>query len=471
MVSQARFWELLHCISSSISYWYVVLNGNWCCIDNFTYQRRSKKRKEERENANAFDPADFRRSAIMMHDPPTHDDTVSRGFNPRPPSMIERKLASPAPTYGPHGGMQPGMTYNPYGDHSQGQYGYGAGDNSPYGNGMDHQAQYAPPHQMMNQTPTSLFSPSAYGQSPFSPVTPGGFVTRRTSAGSSNGHQGQEARESPFFTQPNSTAAGLAAAAQYATYPTQPGTHDHQHNQPTAANSYVDLDRSSVTPFQAQQYAEISRKLNTQVPTGGAGGQSSLRMQNITEDDDDDFIAPPPPPQKYDVSPFADPTTPRGQQFSLDHQPQAQAQTPVQSQFQPQSQSQVQQQQQQQEQDEDDFSAGYYATATPTAPSLPRVTSIPPMLPEIHVQPRVSVNVHGEGGAGGFEFPNPRFAQSGTFPVTPSPLASSFGDEVHAAVGAGTPAAVAAPASAPSQVALGKRPETVYDPEDAYGGI
>lgn len=432
-----------------------------------------------------------------MHDPPTHDDTVTRGLSPRPPSMLERKLAPPAPTYGPHGGMQPGMTYNPYGDNSQGQYGYGAGDDSRYGT-MDHQAQFVPyaPHQMMNQTPqTSLFSPSAYGQSPFSPVTPhpdqtpGGFVTRRASAGSSNGHHGQQTREAPLFTQPQHTQANSAVgaagvgAAQYAAYPTQPGTHDHQYGQPTTSNSYIDLDRSSVTPFQAQQYAEISRRLNTQVPNGGAVPQSHMHMQNITEDDGDDFIAPPPPPQKYAVSPFADPTTPRGQQFSLDHQPQAQVQkTPVQTQFHPQSQPQGQQQHQQQEQDEDDFSGGYYAsidTTAPAAPSLPRVASIAPMLPEIHVQPRVSVNVNGEGGAGGYEFPNPRFAQGGAFPVTPSPLASTFGDEVHAAVGSGAgermPAVAAGPARKPVPVqsaeAMGKRPETVYDPEDAYGGI
>jgi hypothetical protein len=136
-----------------------------------------------------------------------------------------------------------------------------------------------------------------------------------------------------------------------------------------------------------------------------------------------------------------------------------------------------------------------------TAPTLPELGSSPPILPEINIQARVSAapsydfpaSVHDNtanptplsatfpngaaAGAGGGLFADNAFMNN--FPVTPSPLASSFAlpsppaakksfdSEVH--LGPSPLHQEVSPTAASS--ATKPRPETVYDPEDAYGGI
>ena len=103
------------------------------------------------------------------------------------------------------------------------------------------------------------------------------------------------------------------------------------------------------------------------------------------------------------------------------------------------------------------------------------------MLPEINIQSRNSF------ASGGYDFPaSVRGSSVGTpltagfgaqtilvdkptnnFPVTPSPLATSFVmNESN-----GTGSEDRAPMARPASVEQVKRPETVYDPEDAYGGF
>jgi len=127
-----------------------------------------------------------------------------------------------------------------------------------------------------------------------------------------------------------------------------------------------------------------------------------------------------------------------------------------------------------------------------TNSSRSRVDSAPPTLPEITVESRVSVNsydfpssIRGSAlpisplasgfpsgmtaAAHGLHAQNPH---GHPYPTTPSPLASSFamdsppiGNTFHAGQAAPAP-----PASS-TRPEEKKRPETVYDADDAYGGI
>ncbi|KAF5379522.1 hypothetical protein D9615_006500 [Tricholomella constricta] len=384
----------------------------------------NRKRKREEDNSTGFNASDFRRSAVLMNDPPTHDETVERGFNPRPPTMIERRLASPAPTFGTQYGAPAPFGGNEYGGNE-------------YGN-MDQYGQYqtfAPGQLMNNMSPISATSAhptypnAAYGQSPFSPIgspvsemAPGyeggqpGVLTRQPSANGANGYPQDD-------------------AAQYATYP-------NQANLPVQ-NEYVDLDRSSVTPYQAAQYAEISKQLNTEVPAG----LDTPAVNNMIHTSNE---APPVPTNDIN-SPFADP-------IPAALLPAAAAQVPRHS--------------------TDSVSHELNDFPIPPSPahnSSPRIDSTPPMLPEIHVESRVA----------SYDFPNA--VRSHQFPATPSPLASSFGIATPSAAATSFPAAEPAPAAAPAAVPAAapaaaparapaatdekKRPDTIYDDDDAYGGF
>lgn len=450
-----------------------------------------------------------------MNDPPTHEDTIAQGYNPRPPSMIERRLAphpapaSPAPTFGTQYGAPGPMHYEDYSG-GQGQ-GYSGGRGQGYG-AADNYGQmnsFAPGQIMRNASPPHtatfahpLFSSSAYGQSPFSPMSPASSVAPYDSAyndrgeyvGANNAHltrqpsgganlQRQLSADSavlPLSRQPSGTATDYPAMpqqaygvpqvlhhahnvgpAQYAHYPSA-ADNTTRHSIPMPTDDYVDLDRSSVTPYQAAQYAEISRRLNAEVP----GGLDTPAVQKFVQGNmgsiqEDDAATLPNKPMSVSVSPFADPSNPQQDEFEFPAPP---------------------------------------SPAHTAASSRPRIDSTPPMLPEIYVQPRVSVasydfpnSVHGSAAPSPLGSGFPSGVAAGVSagmrpPATPSPLASSFAlpvspavenrfeDTLKAPAAARVPQAEGAPAPAVARPRPGeqKRPDTVYtvyDPEDAYGGI
>jgi hypothetical protein len=228
----------------------------------------------------------------------------------------------------------------------------------------------------------------------------------------------------------------------------------------SAQAHYVDLSRSSVTPFQAVQYADISRRLNTDVPGPMPASLIAAAIDSVTKVEDherprsppsDDthgsdhhlsFPAPPahdlPPPS----SPFAE--APPADEY-------VRAALPG-------------------DDDHDAFDAP--DELMPPAPARERITSTPPMLPEITLPQRAF--------SPGFSSP-----RSYDFPasVTPSPRLSAMDS---ASSNAPVPRAfqgspLAGPAQAQGQAPSpqghspgDKRRDTVYtlyDPDDAYGGI
>lgn len=142
----------------------------------------------------------------------------SRSYNPRPPTMIERHNTSHGlATQAGYGGQ------NFYG-------GYGAyGQQPPYEHPEMIQSTGSPP-------------PQAYGAQP---MGYGGY----------HGPQQQLVRQpsnAQYLTRQPTSAAGYAPAPP----PVPHGSLD------TNAQ-YIDLNRSSISPYQAAQYADISRQLGT----------------------------------------------------------------------------------------------------------------------------------------------------------------------------------------------------------------
>ena len=461
-----------------------------------------------------------------MDDPPTHEDTVARGFNPRPPSMIERRFASPAPAMLSTKYPAPALDAG-YSDNSNSQ-GYGATES------YSHYTSYSPGQVINVSSPPQMatsadpFStPSVYGQSPFSPLASpistvnqtynergefvAGPVLTRQSSRSNLSRQPSAAMaaypsvNAAIARQPSARDPSAADPIQYVT------TASDLTSQNVPANDYVDLARSSVTPFQAAQYAEISRRLNTEVPGGlntpAVREYVQGRMGSATEDQGAEYEEVPPLPPKDRVSPFADPT-------SAPPSPQTNYVVPHEDELAPEPASPASIAQ------DLDFPAP--PSNTHIATSRYRIDSTPPMLPEILVQSRGSIS-----SLSGYDFPSsvrgsltPSAVSSGflmaessglfpdsplgnRFPATPSPLASSFGflntpsavgkgsfpvtpveRDFHTAITATTDddriiTSAGASNRAPVEDTAVTQPRgkkrhtvyTVYDPEDAYGGI
>lgn len=384
-----------------------------------------------------------------MDDPPTHDDTVSRGFNPRPPTMIERHLASPAPTFGAQYG-HPGPAFNEYtGEYADNGAGYGAPNYQSFSPGQVLTMNNGAPSPIAANSAHPMYADPAYAQSPFSPAgSP--IAPHDQYAGQEYYEHGQPPAGVVAYPVLTRQGSGSSQTSDKRRLPTP--TDIQRENAP--ANDYVDLNRSSVSPYQAEQYQEISRRLNTEVPAG-------LPTAEIEKD------LPPQP----NTSPFADPASvppSPGGQYAIDRR---NLERPVSG---------------------ESLASQTLEFPVPPSPahavsSRYRVDSSPPTLPEIFVESRVSV--------GGFPMRNSEImspgltpGQGSRFPTTPSPLASSFampspppsGESsfVHNAAAAPSPLhnEVSAPEAAATKEEnpnAKKRATTysMYDPEDAYGGI
>jgi hypothetical protein len=167
-------------------------------------------RRQRNNDVDDFDASAFKRQSAILIDDPVH-------YNPRPPTMIERHNASPALA-------------------AQGGYG-GQNFFGNYG-GYDQQASYATGEIVQH---AGSPPPQPYGQQPM-------------------GYSGyNDPRPQQLSRQPSNPAYLNRQPSTTAAYgpppvPVDPNAH------------YADLNRSSVTPFQATQYADISRHLGTYNP-------------------------------------------------------------------------------------------------------------------------------------------------------------------------------------------------------------
>ncbi|KAF9454461.1 hypothetical protein P691DRAFT_754692 [Macrolepiota fuliginosa MF-IS2] len=464
------------------------------------FLRRTRKRGMD-EGA-GFDARDFRRSAVMLQDPPTHQDTINRGYNPPPsPSMIEHQQT---PVSAPASGWGYAESY--YGNNPTGHGAYGR-----------YEGQYADYANLTPPLPTAKSTPVSahYGQNPISPASPmpspyvqpgmAPVLTRQASGSTTERHSATEASE----------IVRQEVNAPYPTLVRQNTTRSVQ----IPVDDYVDLARSSVSPFQAAQYMEISRQLNAQPPLETLEPSPTSPAQlYVTQQKD----LPPVPPRaivQETVAPMApaafQPTQPTSPRLRTESEPVAPPiaepapaivapPSPGSSMLNPQT-LHVQ-----------DFSTDSFSLTqeselefpVPPSPAISyssryRVESIPPSLPEIKIQERSSVSsyiprspmigtgyISGMSGMSDVSGPNSVGLQpvglrsEGRFVPAPSPLASSFGvtspaeerDGVFARAQAkARNATVATARTTPAAVAGDEKEDgkrvTVYDPDDAYGGF
>ena len=220
-------------IGFAVAFFFVSVSGPKSSFSfNVSQQRRARKR--ELDDAARFDVRDFRRSAVMLPDPSTRGDIMNGGYTYNPPMMMQRnhEISIPASPWSYAGSNMAG-----YGIHSQ------------YQDASDHVLSSAPlaqtfvtaSGQQFEQDPTAstpLRSP--YGQS----TSDSSVLVRQLSNNLS---------QRRTLAQSKSTSA-----VPHQTFISPPATGNTQ----IPADDYVDLSRSSVSPFQAVQYAEISRHLN-----------------------------------------------------------------------------------------------------------------------------------------------------------------------------------------------------------------
>jgi len=300
------------------------------------------RRWNRNDDAEHFDSDVFRRQSVMLSD---DDEPLTRSPTlPRPPTMIERHMANATPVSSM--GSQFGHPY------AQGNY----------------NVQYNSPGYNSPGFNSSGFNPPGYNspgvgqvvtpQNPFYSPYPDSPATAHFDAP----YNGDLAHQPAYLSR----------------QPSSPGMPPPPGNNQSDAH-YVDLSRSSVTPFQATQYEEISRHLDIPSPVPGPIAEE----QSHAHDNADPVLG----------EPFADSTS-------------------------------------------DD--TGALQQPSPVHSANPRVTPKPPSLPEISqmsMSPVYQLN---------FGLKGPSVSTGGpTIPAT-----------VH--------------------VSQGKRPDTVYtvyDDEDAYGGI
>ncbi|KZT68716.1 hypothetical protein DAEQUDRAFT_766124 [Daedalea quercina L-15889] len=480
------------------------------------------RRKRSDAPLDDFDPHNFKHQSVILPDEGvlsrtssinrTHNEPDERSLN------MEQTVAALPPSYGGsyagYGGE--GNYYNhPYSPY-QAQYNYGVGQymnapstpttpyaatptsatpfmnsHAPYG--VIFQAPGSPvTRQPSNSTAQYLNRQPSMGamQNVSEPATPDAALTRQASMGAvsmlsrapSTGvgqvlsRQPSVGAEQALNRQP-STGTTLSrqptdiANASLYRQPSefiaeilnrQRGSQVQAEQQVGPDAHYVDLSRSSVTPFQAQQYSEISRHLSILLPVANA--PAPVAKDNVKDHKDLPADPAQETPAKDTASPFADPED-GGQEVTIPGYPHI-----VDFPMTPQT----------------DESFGPLPSprlfATPPSPkyelSLPspvfspdRVTSTPPVLPEIHLQERSFSPVAGYPIA-------PMSAQpSGSFDL-PSPLPQAHFDEGKDSVKPDTPTTVRPPS--PVKLAPGaaapdaKRPDTVYSvkhDEDAYDGI
>jgi hypothetical protein len=239
-------------------------------------------------------------------------------------------------------------------------------------------------------------------------------------------------------------------------------------NLPLPANDYIDVTRSSVTPFQAAQYVEIANRLDTEVPQG----LDTPALNEYVHSRDASLAtissgAPPIVPPKD--SHYSQASNSTGSRSLKRTSGQSQASVDIMKDL--------------------EF-------PTPPSPVLStssryRVDSTPPTLPEIAID-RGSVSQYSLPSSyrdstgsipqyspfpgSGSGFPSGvsqtitvggKLGPQSRFPTTPSPLGNSFvmSENRNQFPSSPTPSSPTIP-----EVKV-QRPETIYDAEDAYGGI
>jgi len=253
--------------------------------------RRLNKKRENEALGDVFDRNSFVRDSVAIPDHGDNDHPSDRG-RPRPPTMIARHIGAtggnntpfaggydggyggaavpPMPDNGGYYGNNGGYNGNNGGYNGNGydQYGAGHGAGHGYNGEYDHQydqyGHYAPPQQGY----------AAYQDSPMhSPMDP--YADHGAHSAQYLNHQvGSEYPAMPPAAVSSPTDSGRTLTRQPSS-----GAPGDYHN-------VAELGRgTSVTPYQAAQYAEISKRLDDPNPNGGQAYHKPGQQRQPTLDD------------------------------------------------------------------------------------------------------------------------------------------------------------------------------------------
>lgn len=372
------------------------------------FLRKCRGREDEAFAEEIWNRNDARRQSAILGD---GSESV-RGYDapPRPPTMIERHMNNQSPRQPNFPNMYP---YNAYGA------GYGAKNHA--------QNSFAPGQVVTPTSANPFFSPYAQDVmgSPVSSTVPEYHDPPRS------GHPAFPPQA--LARQPSIGMDQVAVARQNSV---TGGPFNPVVSSPDAADPhYTDLSRSSVTPFQAAQYAEITEKLGA--PMSSVLSAVPEEPQAVTYNN---MASSTQAGDTYTESPFTDAVA---VQQAIDHEPEDEWRLP-----------------------------------SPNAFQQTRIPSLPPTLPEISVPERSFSPV------ASLEFPVPLSVRN-----VPSPISAEFSDSrgppptlppykssplaISNAMQAQAQATVI-PREPKSEAAPPARPDTVYtvyDEEDAYGGM
>ncbi|KAK0466824.1 uncharacterized protein EV420DRAFT_1474251 [Desarmillaria tabescens] len=417
------------------------------------FLRRWRTKRRDRDE---FDASTFRRSAVLMHDPPP-DSENDRPFNPRPPSMLERR--NHPMSFGMQYGA-PGPVYAPP-ERSQ----------AYYDTGMSR--DYSPSPAANSANP--LFALAMYRQADETPRPSPAPIDTSQYVYSHDLDDGP--LPSPVYglggpTIPASPPANRASENTTASVPRSVATYDQSVYRPSMAsstlpaNDYIDVTRSSVTPFQAAQYVEIANRLATEVPQGldTPAVNEYVHSRNASLATNGSGTPPVVPPKDghYSQASTASPKRTSAQsQASVDIMKDLEFPTPP--------------------------------SPVLSTSSRYRVDSTPPTLPEISID-RGSVSQYSlpisyrdstsstptsspfPGSGSGFPSGvsqtitvGGKLGPQSRFPTTPSPLGNSF--VMTSPPAEGDRQLPSSPTPSSPTIPVAKRPETIYDADDAYGGI
>lgn len=447
-----------------------------------------------------------------------HAFTTNRhdGSSPRPPTMIERKFNNNAPSMLSRQPSTPGG----YGSGGYGATSFNIGDvvsappsavpssANPFLSGEEAN-QMAIYGNMAPSTPLTRQPSNPYGE----PMTPQSALTRQPSNPygdpsvqqtvlTRQPSQAQVLSRQPSMQYPGSmngsgTPITPLPPMPYASVPYTPNSAIDSTMSTGEGEEFGAYDRSSVTPFQAQQYAEIKKKLGVAANGGNTQSLGAVSEMTLTDEDykgeDEKKVDE---LEEFDAEVAASRalhvvnTTPEP---PLSPALKSNAQLPG---------SPLAATHAEKEMDMEADAQEIEFPVTPSLISSSRIMSTPPVLPEVG-RPFSPMS---------YDFPIPVTAASSSMPIggKGSPRGSDFGSEVHGQQGhafsvakagvARSPLAEIAgmagvehgdekekgavtPTQMPQEDAKGrelqgqgqqKRPDTVYtvyDEEDAYGGF
>ncbi|THH29289.1 hypothetical protein EUX98_g4902 [Antrodiella citrinella] len=395
------------------------------------FLRRQSHDDDEPED---FHPDTFRRQSILLPDtngnPPIRSMTMRQQNDTQdyPASFAQRSQPYSRAT-AQDSPMSPQFSngaYYGYDAQQQQQPSFSPGQFVPAGQ---------PPMLNMNNLPPAAGNPF------YSPIGESSMTPNTAPPDTARGEQTMLMRQS-----------STAVASQYVTRLTTPRPGEVM----TPDGEYVDLSRSSVTPYQAAQYAEISRRLNTAPLPMPTPVLATVAESMANEVPMPKTVNMPPLDVGQNVSVEHCASRPANNENSLPESPFADPEYTHMSAVDP-----------------DEENKGMPQPPSQAYSSNSRVTSSPPVLPDIHVHQRAFSPVQYEGSnlmAAPSQFASSPLAQNVSLPVAPPSAHYAEHHGMFADVPK-TPTANSPPVTPRPHVPEAKRPETFYDDDDAYAGI